>query len=148
MIEIKSIEEGNKLIRDLNYKLLDIMNDILSIHSQQWEMLYKDRCPENYLSFEDFINEMIFWNKNGIEYSYELDQLEERLKYSQYAITLINILQDFRDHNFTQIPDKVVKMTCEACAGNGCPYMKDCLGHTCDDCRKAGYTMYEGYCDE
>lgn len=42
----------------------------------------------------------------------------------------------------------VRKMICEACACQGCPSMKEHLRHTCDDCRKVGYRMYEGYCDE
>lgn len=146
MIEISDTDEGKHEIWKLKHKINDIRSDILHIHKQQWDIWYKTRCPEHYLSFEQFIDKLAFMNSNQNNRS-EIEQFKNECKYEVDECHIPCILDVASKYGFKDF-SPVYKMICEACACQGCPYMEEHLGHTCNDCRKNGYQMYEGYCDE
>jgi hypothetical protein len=139
--QIATVEEINSLIESAKERKLEILDKC-------WEDLYKKRCPKHFLSFSKILKE--------IEYKNWLD--EENLKNFTHFFRIEKINESDTDistvmsiaHKYKlAIPESVSAMVCEACACNGCPYIKEHLGYTCEECRKRlSYTGYEGYCDE
>lgn len=139
---------------ELHDRLHEVQTAIKEKHSEEWDSVYKRKCPNHYVSFEEFLDTLYLFNDN--KFSIKKDEF----LYSKSEIWIPNILRDLRNceydwniNEYTEkskftVPPKLSNMICEACACQGCPSMKEHLGHTCKDCRIAMYTKYEGYCDE
>ena len=133
-------------IWDIHDQIWDLQKNILQLHNQLWEEYYKERCPNHYKTFEEFVDAIALWNRGYFD-NVIIDSFTNECKYGQNESTIPNILDIAEKYNFKDI-GTVSCMICEACACQGCPCMETHLGHTCKDCRKSGYQMYEGYCDE
>lgn len=146
--KISSIENGIDEIRELNKKAKDLQADIINVRNQMWEIWYKDRYPNHYMTFDKFVDQLVF--ENRIIDGPDVDSFSDECLYLSTATPEMHIkaVLSLADAYNLKNMMFVSKMICEACACQGCPHMKEHLGHTCDDCRKVGYQMYEGYCDE
>ena len=147
MINMNKQDVMNFIREKIDYSdLLDILPAVRerqkALLENQWRYYYKDRCGESFISLDDFLSEFDF--RIGFRESYYTSRLPFGV---EEAACIDEILHFAKDFNKSYSP-KVKKMVCEACACNGCPYMKEHLGHTCKDCKMEGLTMYEGYCDE
>ena len=75
-------------------------------------------------------------------------ELKEFVYHNTFQISgIIDLFKYCKDFHL-DIPKCAKNMICEACACNGCEFMKDHLGYTCEDCKKDYYTGYQGYCEE
>lgn len=146
--KISSIENGIDKIRELNKKAKDLQADIINVRNQMWEIWYKDRCPNHYMTFDRFVDQLVF--ENRIIDGPDVDSFRDECLYLSTATSEMHIKAVLSLADMYNLKNRmfVSKMICEACACQGCPHMKEHLGHTCGDCRKVGYQMYEGYCDE
>lgn len=133
-------------IWDIHSQICDLQKDILQLHNQLWEEYYKERCPNHYKTFEEFVDTIVLWNRGSFD-NVILDSFKNECKYGQNESTIPDILDIARKYGFKDI-GTVTCMICEACACNNCSYMETCSRHVCKDCKKSGYMMYEGYCDE
>ena len=135
---------------DINDIINDAQNQKIKILNNYWEKLYKNRCPKSYISLLEVING-IFWES---KYKYHntlnippLDDFYTIFYTIDSYLDISHILDICKYRNF-KIDYEFSKMICEACACEGCPYMKEHLSCTCIDCKKNFYTMYSDYCDE
>lgn len=115
------------------------------IINQEWERIYKRKCPNHYLPLNDFIKEIDLTNwLNSSDY----ENIEDWVYKRPTNATINSIMNEAKERKLS-IPKKVSEMICEACACNGCPYLEEHLGYDCNKCKKEmSYTGYEGYCDE
>lgn len=77
-----------------------------------------------------------------------IPELKEFVYHNTFQISSIIDLFEYCKDFHLDIPKCAKNMICEACACNGCEFMRDHLGYTCEDCKKDYYTGYQGYCDE
>ena len=127
------------LIRDLKEYRIDIL-------SKQWEDYYKERCGEAYLTLREFIDAIRFQNFYALgEENYQW----YKEFYELHSDVTISSLVEFCKRRGIKLSYKNTEMICKACACEGCPYLEEHLGYTCEKCKKDMlFTGYQGYCDE
>lgn len=144
--DMTSIEEINTIagLKDVR-KALDRRG--LEIQDSIWELVYKHRCPENYVPWSELLKDIIFWNHEpGSPTS---DDFREHCIYNIPSPTINDLFNAMDSFDYTQLGQKFPKMICEACACQNCPCLKEHLGYDCSECRnKKHFRGYEGYCDE
>lgn len=115
------------------------------IIGNEWERIYKERCPNHYLSLNDFVTKIDEANLIEVQ---EYENIEDMV-YKYPANATINHIMDEAKDKKLHIPKDVSDMICEACVCCECEYLKEHLGYNCDECKKhLFYTGYQGYCDE
>ncbi len=136
---------GTQNIRDIKDQIVKLKKELKAAQKQQWEAYYKDRCPDHYISFTEFVGDLAFMNKTSDNHSL-IDRFINKCNDLDdcHIPGVLDIASSCGFNSYSFVSD----MICEACACNGCPCMEEHLGHSCKDCRQSGYQMYEGYCDE
>ena len=139
----------NSRIESLLQTIENAKKEIIKIHAEQWEILYQDRCKEQFIDFEKFVDEIAFWNDYDAEGKIaDKTRFKEDCKINIYEPSIPAVLEIAETHGFKQLGTNIPKMICRACACQNCPSLKEHLGYTCVDCKKDGYAGYNGYCDE
>lgn len=138
---VKDIDEMSDLIGYAKDKKAELLDKV-------WENLYKERCPEHFISYSEVLKaiDRTNWLMNE-EGRKEFNEYFDILKIRENHAQISEIILIAKLYNL-QIPPEVGAMICEACACEGCPYMEEHLFHTCKECKKVKYSYYEGYCDE
>lgn len=113
--------------------------------NRKWENVYKERCPKYYLPLNEIIRKIENENLTNMP---SIPELKEFVYHNTFQISSIIDLFEYCKDFHLDIPKCAKNMICEACACNGCEFMRDHLGYTCEDCKKDYYTGYHGYCDE
>ena len=135
------------------YKLQDNINYCRKLQenllNRKWENVYKERCPKYYLPLNEIIRKIESENLFNVPSILSIGtKLKEFVYHNTCQISsIIDLFKYCKDFHL-DIPKCVKNMICEACACNGCEFMQDHLGYTCEDCKKDYYTGYQGYCDE
>lgn len=151
ILQEKTKEENDKLVEDANEAIwyLTDYTELTAlirrckcqqhyIAADAWEKMYKDRCGEFFIPLFELQREIL--------YSLTDEELD-RVVWTP-APVLIDILQLLHEKYPWPKPKRLYDMACAACACLGCPYLKQHLGYTCEECKKDGCTGYQGYCDE
>lgn len=69
-------------IKELKDKIHDLQEDILQVHMNEWESLYKERCQKNYMSFLEFIDTISLFGYDCDEQSiWDRRNFEKECKY-------------------------------------------------------------------
>lgn len=132
-------------VEELKDKIHDLQEDILQIHINEWESLYKERCPKYYMSFLEFIDNISLLGYDRDEQSiWDKRNFEKECKYELDEATIKNVIDIAEKYNFKVSISYITQMVCEACACQGCPAMEKTA---CRECRKNYYDQYSGYCD-
>ena len=76
---------------ELHNKLHEVQTAIKEKHSEEWDSVYKRKCPNHYVSFEEFLDTLYLFNDN--KFSIKKDEF----LYSQSEIWIPNILRDLRN---------------------------------------------------
>lgn len=136
-------------VYELSCKIDELKDKIHQLCSDEWEAYYKNRCPKYYISFDKFVQTIFFENMFNKDNAHR--RFEEKCYFGLHSEENANIPHIIgiavNEFGF-KIPKSLEPMICEACACQGCPDMEDHLGHTCEDCKKEQWQLYEGYCDE
>lgn len=141
-------------IKSLNDKIDELKAEKIKILEEIWFNLYEYRTKEKFLTLEQFIEAIRFWNYPAETDQKKIAMFEFEEYYNIGKWTEYKAKNGFSDmlwychENDIRIPYDVADMICKACACRGCPHHESHLGRSCSECRKQGYTWYEGYCDE
>lgn len=154
LIEFLQSKIDEITIESLNDKIDELKAEKIKILEKIWSDLYQDRTQDKFMTLEQFIDAVRSWN-----YPAETDQKKIAMfefekyynidEWTEYKAKngFFDMLLYCHDHGI-RIPHNVADMICKACACRGCPYHKSHLNRSCLECRKLGYTYYEGFCDE
>lgn len=63
-----------------------MQKDILQLHNQLWEEYYKERCPNHYKTFEEFVDAIALWNRGYFD-NVIIDSFTNECKYGQNEST-------------------------------------------------------------
>lgn len=138
--DIDDFDELSDIIEDCKKKQRKILN-------RKWKLLYEERCPKYYIELEELAKGLDVKN-HSYNITTKLTFISDWIYSNVFnSSSICYILQFLKGHKLL-LTKEIKLMVCEACACKGCEYMKDHLGHTCDECRDDYYTGYEGYCDE
>lgn len=119
------------------------MNQKKEIFNNVWKNLYEKRCLNHFIPLNKLVEEI---NLNC--FLYDKPSISDWVYESPCNCdSIIRILEKAKDMEL-ELPKSVKDMACEACACNGCSYLKEHLGFTCEECRRDYCTGYQGYCDE
>lgn len=151
-ININNINSTTSLT-DINDILNSALNQKIKILDNHWELAYKDRCPQYYMSLSEVISEIELL---AIDFHDDNSHLKiNAFLNDDYHATLSfldipNILRLCKEYNFKEIKysGKFRNMICEACACKDCPCLEEYFNCTCAECKKDFYRMYAGYCGE
>lgn len=139
-------------LTDINDILNSALNQKIKILDNHWELAYKDRCPQYYMSLSEVITEIKFWAIDFHDINNELKIFNFLNDYytTLYPLSIPDILKLCKNYDFKEIKynSKFFKMVCEACACKDCSSMEKYLHCTCAECKKDFYKMYAGYCGE
>lgn len=141
-------------IYDINNDL-DKLSDIIAdckkkqkkLLNEKWKYLYEERCPKYYVDLEKLVERLDVYNHSYNKTTHLTFISDWVYSNSFNSSSIYYILQFLKEHELL-LTKEIKLMTCEACACQGCEYMKEHLGHTCKECKENYYTGYEGYCDE
>lgn len=149
-MSIDKIINNTTNLDEINDILHDVKRQKIKILNAYWEKLYKDRCPNTYLSLTKTIDEITFWNEEFNEISsLKINKfLNEKYYFVLDHLDISTLLSSCESYDFKQLGTKFPQMICEACVCENCSFMKECRGNICADCKKNFYNMYSGYCDE
>lgn len=134
-------------LHEINNILYEAQKQKIRILNELWEDCYKERCPSHYISFSDFVKDIIFWNDKFIYEDPKILGFQKDCYNTSYPIYISDIMDLCRKYNF-EIGIKPSKMICEACACKDCPCLEEYFNCTCAECKKDFYKMYAGYCGE
>lgn len=138
--DINDFDKLNSIIADCKKKQRKILND-------KWKSLYKERCTKYYVELEELVKGLDAYNHcyNIITH---LTLISDWVYSNSFnSSSIYYILQFLKEHDLL-LTKEIKLMACEACACQGCEYIKEHLGYTCKECKENYYTGYEGYCDE
>ena len=147
MANIYDIIGNTTGLREINNILYESQKQKIRILNELWEDCYKERCPSHYISFSDFVKDIIFWNDKFIYEDPKILGFQKDCYNTSYPIYISDIMDLCRKYNF-EIGIKPSKMICEACACKDCPCLEEYFHTNCAECKKDFYKMYAGYCGE
>lgn len=131
------------------YKLQDNIDYCRTLQknllNRKWENFYKERCHKYYLPLNEIIRKIESENWTNMP---SIPEFKEFVYHSTFQISSIVDLFKYCKDFHLNIPKCVKNMICEACSCNGCEFMSDHLGYTCEQCKKDYYTGYQGHCEE
>lgn len=140
---IEAINDTEDLIT-IDHALKIIKKHQHFIMSSEWEEMYKERCGKYYIPLDIFLKDII---EQYDDYPYALI-FQREFEHNWYPIFISDITNVVKDFEM-KMPQQEQKMICTACACEGCEYIKDHLGYTCEECKnEMCFTGYEGYCEE
>lgn len=135
-------------IERLKNEIERLKAEIFKAQCKRWEDLYKDRCKEYFLTLEEFMAAIEFDNHIDDRDVDNLISFRESCLEEATEVSIKTVLTEMKNHNLKFIPNKIARMICEACSCQNCKFIKEHLGHTCQDCIDSNYLHYSGYCDE
>lgn len=134
--EIHEIADLNTIIRNCENRKRKLAND-------KFEKHYTKLAGDTYKSLNDIMNEIHMYCDDSSKF----EDLENYVYNNPHNASISRILE-YMDILKLQVSPSLKTMACKCCTCGNCPSMSECLGTSCDYCKKHNYTHYQYDCDE